>query len=158
MVNTTNKTISFFLSALLSLVSWGIIIVQVVLSLATLFNLGLSNVDIIGFTLTTILVTIYTIVILFKVSNFSYFPLILILLHMATLNGSTLAIIFIIIDLIILILLNTGTSPRPTSQTRYYYTNSQQSGPFSSNENTGPMPKHTIDDDNVFDAEYHTKE
>lgn len=160
MINSTNKTIAFFLSAFLAVVSWAIIIIYLAFKVATLFRFGVMDLNFPGFLLTTILVSIYTVVILFKISTFSYFPLILLLLHMASLNGSTLAIMFIIVDLVMLLLLNTGAVSKPASQTRYYYSNSQnqQSGPFQSN-NQESKPKQTVvDDDNVFDAEYHTKD
>lgn len=157
MINSRNKTIAFFLSALLTAVSWAIIIIYILVSVVSLFKLGLYNVNIVGFTFATILISIYTIVILFKVTSFSYFPVVLILLHLSTLNGSALSVLFIIADLALMVLLNTGASQKPTSQTRYYYSSSQQSNPFSS-ASQEPQPKQTIDDDNVFDAEYNTKE
>lgn len=155
MISSTNKLISFFLGVVLTLFSWGIIFVNVILRITTLFEIGLYSVDTVGFTLTTILLTFYTFTILFKVSRISYFPIVLMLLHMGTLNGSTLAIFFIIVDLIIMILMNVGTSSNKATG----YSNSQtQSNNYQDNTYSTRTNTHTINDDDIFDAEYKTKE
>jgi hypothetical protein len=152
MVNFTNKTIAFVLCAFLTILSWFIVILNVILRLTTFFAIGLYSVDTVGFILVTLLLTMYTVFILFKISNIAYFPIILILFHMATLNGSTLAIFFIIIDLIVLILLNTSKSNSNDND----FSNTNKSYYDSNNNNSNNKNNH-INDDNVFDAEYKTK-
>ncbi|MDL2212101.1 hypothetical protein LJB88_04420 [Erysipelotrichaceae bacterium OttesenSCG-928-M19] len=157
MISSRNKSISFFLAAMLSLISWIIIFVNIILRFTTLFAIGLYSVDTIGFIFVTILLSIYTIAILFKLSTGAFFPIILMLLHMATLNGSTLAIFFIVIDLIIMILLNTGSikTEQPTSTGSY----SQYRNTYYSNNNTNERTTRSpLDENNVFDAEYKTKD
>ena len=148
MISTRNKSISFFLCVILTVISWGIIFLNVILRITTFFEFGLDSVDTIGFTFTTILLTFYTLIVLFKISGVSYFPIVLILLHMATLNGSTLAILFVIVDLIIMVLLNTGTDQSFNTKTTYYQ---------RAQANEQAQPKRPLDNGDVFDAEYKEK-
>ena len=90
------------------LLSWGIIIINALLRIGTLFQFGIYSIDAISFTLVTILFSIYTLVILFKFSNTAYFPLLLVLLHMSALRGTLVLVMFVIADLLIFTLLNTG--------------------------------------------------
>lgn len=76
------------------------------------------------------------------------------LLHMGTLNGSTLAILFIIIDLIIMILMNVGSS---SAKATGYSSSQTQSNKYQNTYSTRPN-SHTINNDDIFDAEYKTKD
>jgi len=152
MIRTTNKLISFSLSAILTIISWGIIFINLILRITTFWEIGLYSINITGFVFVTILLTIYTFTILFKFSGVTYFPIVLMLLHMSTLNGSMLAILFVVVNLIIMILMNTGNEPVTNKNTTFFrQTNSNQ-------YNDNSQPKRTVDNGDVFDAEYTEKD
>ncbi|MDF9867568.1 hypothetical protein OKW22_001143 [Bacilli bacterium PM5-3] len=150
MISNKNKLISFFLSSVLTIISWGIIFLDVILQVTTFFEISIYNVDTIGFTFTTLMLTFYTFTILFKISGISYFPIVLILLHMGTLNGSTLAILFIIVDLLIMLLLNTGADQNIYTKSTYYQK--------KKDNNSTSKTIHKTASDNIFDAEYKEKD
>ncbi|WP_423364190.1 hypothetical protein [Mycoplasma sp. P36-A1] len=160
MISGKNKTMAFLISLILSMVSWGIVVFNVILRVSTLFQYGVYNIDGFGFVFVTILLSIYTLLILFKFSNSAYFPILLMLLHMAAMRGSTLIVPFIIADLAILLLLNTGPSIQTnhsSSQRTYYYSTFGSDKPSSKSEPiTSSSSK--IKEQDVFDAEYTTKD
>ncbi|MDR3214705.1 MAG: hypothetical protein LBT75_00285 [Bacilli bacterium] len=157
MLSFNNKKIAFYLSLGSCLFSWLIIFSNIVLRIVTFNELGIYNIDVIGFFFTTLLLTSYTLFINFKITNFAYFPIILFLLHMATLNGSMLAIIYVIIDLVILFLLNVSPQNNHTSQSSYFNSHTSNENSYYERNNKQEKPQHKASDDNVFDAEYKTK-
>lgn len=162
MLNVSYKSVAFVLGAIMSVLSWIVIFFNIVLRIVSLNSLGVYSIDIVGFIFTTIVVSAYTMFILFKISSTAYFPIILILLHIATLNGSSLAIIFIIVDLIMLFLLN--STPKPLSEQSgkrkkqtYYYKNSAQYNANDKTETNKKTATKKANDDDIFEAEYKTK-
>lgn len=145
MINATNKKIAFFLSLLLSIISWVILFFNIILKITTLTQVGLYGINTFSFAFVTILLSIYTFYIIFKLSNVAYFPVLLMIFHISALNASTLAIFYIIIDLILLLILNTGTAINHNENKPRYTTK------------TAPSASR-VNNDNVFDAEFHTKE
>ena len=143
MISGKNKIIALSISSIIVLISWVIIFIDIILNISTAFQFGISQIDSGGFILTTLLATFYTVFLIFKFRSFATFPLILMLLHLATLNGSILAILFVSLDLALTLLLNI---------------NSGETKPIYEQNNTNQSTNSHINSDNVFDAEYHTKE
>jgi len=158
MIFSRNKTYAFVLSLIMVLISWGIIIINAILRVGTLFQFGIYSIDAFAFTLVTIAFSIYTIVILFKFSNIAYFPLLLVLLHMSALRGNLILGAFVVADLIIFTLLNTGRKVQVNnlggSQTCYfntYSTSGNDSEPASVNS------KSTYTNSDIIDVEFESK-
>ncbi|MDR1782091.1 MAG: hypothetical protein LBR40_03730 [Bacilli bacterium] len=161
MINASNKSIAFILGTIMSILSWIIIFFNIVLRIVTLNSIGVSSIDTIGFLFTTLLMSAYTFYILFKINNVSYFPILLILMHIATLNGSAIAIIYVIVDIIIMFLLTTesslfGKNTKTTTYTKSSYTNYYNNNNYN-DTNFKKTNNQKADDDDIFDAEYKTK-
>lgn len=158
MLSNQNKLIAFILSSILTIVSWAIIFINLILRITSLMQIGLYSIEPLGFFLTTIFLSIFTISILFKIRATSYTPVILILFYMMSLNGSGISLFYVIMSLLILILLNTGAVSAPEGNYQhskyrgFYTTGNKQSTNQTSNET------HNFNNDDVFDAEYSTKE
>lgn len=166
MLSGKNKTLAFFISLGLSVVSWVIIILNVILRVTTLFQYGIYSIDAFSFTFVTILLSIYTLLILFKFSNNAYFPILLILLHMASLRGSTMVILFIVADLLMLLLLNTGPNIQTNhngTQRNYYYSVFSNFGHSAQEDNKTNTYQQSSSNRNlnasdVIDVEFTTKD
>ena len=168
MISNRNKLIAFVLAGTLTIISWAIIFFNIILRITTLMQIGLYSIDTLGFFITTIFLTIFTISILFKFRATSYTPVIFILLHMMTLNGTGISYFFIVMNLLIMLFLNTGAitttsgysqnqanNQRYTNYQRYnrsYSQNSQKNSDYQNNANRN------VNNDDIFDAEYSTKE
>lgn len=148
MSDNRNKLIAFILGISLSIFSWIILFISVILKLTTISQLGIFDLNLFGFFFTNIIVTVYSIFIIFKIKRTAYFPLIMMLFHILSMEGSYLSIAFVTIDLIILILLNTQKSIKKSPSEEYLY--KQKMG--------SPRYKTKIDEDNVFDVEFTTKD
>ncbi|MEG0686818.1 MAG: hypothetical protein RR425_05990, partial [Erysipelotrichales bacterium] len=140
-----------------------------IVKISTAFKFGISDIDLLGFLFVTILLSIYVLVIAFKIRGVAYFPIILLLFHISSLNGAALSIFFVIADIVLLVLLNTGTIKQTEDDSTTFYTSfgpggfsSGQSRSSSSNQsnssNTSSSRAKRVDSDDIFDAEYNTKE
>ena len=157
-----NKTYAFFLSLAMVVISWSIIFINVVLRITTLFQFGINTIDAVGFTLVTILLTVYTFIILFKFSNNAYFPFVLIMLHLSTLSGTAIIVMYLIADLIILLLLNTGQNIQVNGKgaNKHVFTTFSSCQPNNEKTYNNPFEANRasrIPDPNVIDVEYTTK-
>lgn len=179
MISNRNKLIAFFLAGSLTIISWTIIFLNIVLRITSLMQIGLYSIDILGFFITTIFLTIFTISILFKFKATSYTPVIFILLYMMSLNGTSISYFFIFMNLLIMIFLNTGAinttntnSQNQNRKQRYYYyntsnqnntnyqnnTSSQKNNNYQEDVNYQNNGHRNVNRDDIFDAEYSTKE
>ena len=163
MLSNQNKIIAFILASILTIVSWVIIFTNIILRITSLMQIGLYSIEPLGFFLTTILLSIFTISILFKIRATSYTPVILILFYLMSLNGTGITYFYVIMSLLILILLNTGAvgvgdGSYQQSQYRRFYRTSNSNNSSSQQTTQANTSQHNFNNDDVFDAEYSTKE
>lgn len=148
MSNNRNKLIAFILGISLSVFSWVILFISVILKLTTFTELGIFNLNLFGFFIANIVLTIYSIFILFKINQTAYFPILIVFLHIIALEGSYLSIIFVAIDLIILVLLNTQKTIKKSPSEEY----------MRKQKMNATKKRTNIDEENVFDVEFTTKD
>lgn len=151
MLNAKNRLSSFLLYLLITIVSWIIVIFNFLRMIVTLFSVNTDSVNMTTFTLTSILLTFYTLFILIKPSAKAFAPIIFLFLHLNSMDQSMLSYSFIAIHVIVMLLLNTGSKSLDT-QNGYYYSSQ------SSNRSYGNNNDKLGDDENVFDAEYTTRD
>lgn len=151
MINVANKTIAFFMYLFASFISWVVLIVNIFLQFITIFQMP-TGVDILGFLIVTVFLSIYTLSLMFKMTNTSFAPIIFALLHLITLHSGVTLVILLIIDLVVLYLLNT-TQPQINDN---YHRETHQTHNYQNYQYDGGE-EHHLHDDNVFEAEYTTK-
>jgi hypothetical protein len=150
MINATNKTIAFFMYLLTSGLSWIVLIINILLQLMSAFAMPVEM-DILGFLMVTIAMSIYTFSLLFKIRDSAFAPIVFALLHLMTLHSGIILILLLIIDLIVLYLLNT-TQP----DTNLYNDNYQEHA-YNYGKYQYEPKNQNMSEDNIFDAEYTTK-
>ncbi|MGL4382363.1 MAG: hypothetical protein ACRCTA_01450 [Bacilli bacterium] len=138
MINTKNKSLAFILYLITAVLSWLVFLSSFIIQLATLFQDSISNINLFSFLFATILLTIYTLIIMFKLRAGAFFPLIILCLHLLSLEGSILLPVYVIIDIVVLILLNTREKNNPSTSKYSYYQEDHL----------------TSDNSDVIDAEY----
>lgn len=152
MINPNSKTAAFIISLIASLVGWVLIFIATIIKIIDLYQYGLANISLFGFAFSTIVMSIYTFVILFKFRGKTFFPVILMFLHLLTLTGSTWLFVYLAIDVALMILLNT-TIPLPHDEA---FSSFKESNAYSQRKKAATNKR--VDQDNVFDAEFTTKD
>lgn len=155
MINTNTKISAFIISLIGSLLSWILILISSVFKIADLYQYGLTNISLFGFAMTTIIMSVYTFFILFKISGTTYFPIVLMFFHLVTLTESAWLFVFLAIDIALIILLNVR---QPAKAGPNYYNYHRKHDGYYNNANNESSKPNRVDSDNVFDAEYTTKD
>lgn len=155
MLSFRNKTIALVLYIMLTIFSWFIILGSLFINIfAFIFSNPPLEVGLFGFLLTTIFLTIYTLIIVFKFNANAITPALIGIFHLVTLSNTGFLYFFIIIDVIVLILLNIASKDaEAVNRTRTFY---YQFGPNS--QSNGSTKSSSLQDNNVFDAEYNEHE
>lgn len=152
MINPNSKIAAFIISLIASLVGWVLIFIATIIKIVDLYQYGLANISLFGFAFSIIVMSVYTFVILFKYKGKTYFPVILMFLHLLTLTGSNWLFVYLAIDVVLMILLNTTIQiPRNEAFSSY-----NESNAYSQRKEAATNKR--VDKDNVFDAEFTTKD